>query len=107
MQAQAQYQQQNEQQKRDLESLHQKTVQQLQNRLKELENVNKELMERRYKGDSTVRELKAKLSGIEDVSNIHLLRSTLGDNLIVSSHSYKYTKYCQLCIENKFFVLFL
>ncbi|CAI5776669.1 Spindle assembly abnormal protein 6 homolog [Podarcis lilfordi] len=66
LQAQAQYQQQNEQQKRDLESLHQKTVQQLQNRLKELENVNKELMERRYKGDSTVRELKAKLSGIED-----------------------------------------
>ncbi|XP_061489803.1 spindle assembly abnormal protein 6 homolog isoform X2 [Rhineura floridana] len=66
LQAQAQYQQQYEQQKRDLENLHQKTVQQLQNRLKELEIANKDLMERRYKGDSTVRELKAKLSGIED-----------------------------------------
>ncbi|XP_062991851.1 spindle assembly abnormal protein 6 homolog [Elgaria multicarinata webbii] len=66
LQAQAQYQQQNEQQKRELESLHQKTVQQLQNRLKELEVANKDLMERRYKGDSTVRELKSKLSGIED-----------------------------------------
>ncbi|KAJ6658406.1 hypothetical protein lerEdw1_020110 [Lerista edwardsae] len=66
LQAQAQYQQQNEQQKTDLESLHQKTVQQLQNRLKELEIANKELTERRYKGESTVRELKAKLSGIED-----------------------------------------
>ncbi|XP_066480150.1 spindle assembly abnormal protein 6 homolog isoform X3 [Tiliqua scincoides] len=66
LKAQAQYQQQNEQQKKDLESLHQKTVQQLQNRLKELETANKELTERRYKGESTVRELKAKLSGIED-----------------------------------------
>ncbi|KAH0618376.1 hypothetical protein JD844_017516 [Phrynosoma platyrhinos] len=66
LQTQVQYQQQNEQQKRDLESLHQKTVQQLQTRLNELEIANKELMEKRYKGDSTVRELKAKLSGIED-----------------------------------------
>ncbi|XP_039204420.1 spindle assembly abnormal protein 6 homolog isoform X1 [Crotalus tigris] len=66
LQAQAHYQQQNEQQKRDLENLHQKTVQQLQNRLKELELANKDLMERRYKGDSTVRELKAKLSSAED-----------------------------------------
>ncbi|XP_053104849.1 spindle assembly abnormal protein 6 homolog [Hemicordylus capensis] len=66
LQVQAQYQQQNEQQKKDLEHLHHKTVQQLQNRLKELEIANKDLTERRYKGDSTVRELKAKLSGIED-----------------------------------------
>nr|XP_020644306.1 spindle assembly abnormal protein 6 homolog isoform X3 [Pogona vitticeps] len=66
LQTQAQYQQQYEQQKKDLESLHQKTVQQLQNRLKDLEIANKDLLERRYKGDSTVRELKSKLSGIED-----------------------------------------
>ncbi|XP_070795456.1 spindle assembly abnormal protein 6 homolog [Pituophis catenifer annectens] len=66
LQAQAHYQQQNDQQKRELENLHQKTVQQLQNRLKELELANKDLMERRYKGDSTVRELKAKLSSAED-----------------------------------------
>ncbi|XP_075012501.1 spindle assembly abnormal protein 6 homolog isoform X2 [Calonectris borealis] len=66
LQAQAQYQQQYEQQKKELENLHQKSIQQLQNRLSELEVINKDLTERRYKGDSTVRELKAKLSGIED-----------------------------------------
>ncbi|NXW95075.1 SAS6 protein, partial [Alopecoenas beccarii] len=66
LQAQAQYQQQHEQQKKELENLHQKSIQQLQNRLSEFEVINKDLTERRYKGDSTVRELKAKLSGIED-----------------------------------------
>ncbi|KAM4659456.1 spindle assembly abnormal protein 6 homolog isoform 5-T5 [Amazona ochrocephala] len=66
LQAQAQYQQQHEQQKKELENVHQRSVQQLQNRLSELEVINKDLTERRYKGDSTVRELKAKLSGIED-----------------------------------------
>ncbi|NXG23760.1 SAS6 protein, partial [Grallaria varia] len=66
LQAQSQYQQQHEQQKKELENLHQKSVQQLQNRLSELEVINKDLTERRYKGDSTVRELKAKLSGTED-----------------------------------------
>ncbi|KAM9008274.1 spindle assembly abnormal protein 6 homolog [Ara ararauna] len=66
LQAQAQYQQQHEQQKKELENVHQKSIQQLQNRLSELEVINKDLTERRYKGDSTVRELKAKLSGIED-----------------------------------------
>ncbi|KAM9238407.1 spindle assembly abnormal protein 6 homolog [Leptosomus discolor] len=66
LQAQAQYQQQHEQQKKELETVHQKSIQQLQNRLSELEVINKDLTERRYKGDSTVRELKAKLSGTED-----------------------------------------
>ncbi|NWI67074.1 SAS6 protein, partial [Todus mexicanus] len=66
LQAQAQYQQQHEQQKKELENLHQKSIQQLQNRLSELEVLNKDLTERRYKGDSTVRELKGKLAGIED-----------------------------------------
>ncbi|NXU49194.1 SAS6 protein, partial [Turnix velox] len=66
LQAQAHYQQQHEQQKKEMENLHQKSTQQLQNRLSELEVINKDLTERRYKGDSTVRELKAKLSGMED-----------------------------------------
>ncbi|KFV10767.1 Spindle assembly abnormal protein 6, partial [Tauraco erythrolophus] len=66
LQAQAQYQQQHEQQKKELENLHQKSIQQLQSRLSELEVINKDLTERKYKGDSTVRELKAKLSGMED-----------------------------------------
>ncbi|XP_006882554.1 PREDICTED: spindle assembly abnormal protein 6 homolog [Elephantulus edwardii] len=66
LQAQVQYQQQQEQQKKDLEILHQRNINQLQNRLSELETANKDLTERRYKGDSTVRELKAKLSSVEE-----------------------------------------
>ncbi|XP_024908063.1 spindle assembly abnormal protein 6 homolog isoform X3 [Pteropus alecto] len=66
LQAQVQYQQQHEQQKKDLEILHQRNVQQLQNRLSELEATNKDLTERKYKGDSSIRELKAKLSGVEE-----------------------------------------
>ncbi|XP_042534719.1 spindle assembly abnormal protein 6 homolog isoform X3 [Dipodomys spectabilis] len=66
LQAQVQYQQQHEQQKKDLEILHQQNVHQLQNRLSDLEAANKELTERKYKGDSTVRELKAKLSAVEE-----------------------------------------
>ncbi|KAM4871547.1 spindle assembly abnormal protein 6 homolog [Thomomys bottae] len=66
LQAQVQYQQQHEQQKKDLENLHQQNVHQLQSRLSELEAANKELTERKYKGDATVRELKAKLSAVEE-----------------------------------------
>ncbi|XP_068946635.1 spindle assembly abnormal protein 6 homolog isoform X2 [Petaurus breviceps papuanus] len=66
LQAQVHSQQQHEQQKKELENLHQRNVHQLQNRLSELEVANKDLTERKYKGDSTIRELKAKLSGAED-----------------------------------------
>ncbi|CAK6439148.1 unnamed protein product [Pipistrellus nathusii] len=66
LQAQMQCQQQHEQQKKELEALHQRSTQQLQSRLSELEAANKDLTERRYKGDSTVRELKAKLAGAEE-----------------------------------------
>ncbi|XP_077602173.1 spindle assembly abnormal protein 6 homolog isoform X4 [Crocuta crocuta] len=63
---QVQYQQQHEQQKKDLEILHQRNIQQLQNKLSELEAANKDLTERKYKGDSTIRELKTKLSAVEE-----------------------------------------
>ncbi|KAM7054076.1 spindle assembly abnormal protein 6 homolog isoform 1-T1 [Molossus nigricans] len=66
LQAQVHYQQQHEQQKKDLEILHQRNSQQLQSRLSELEAANKDLTERKYKGDATIRELKAKLSGVEE-----------------------------------------
>ncbi|XP_026235195.1 spindle assembly abnormal protein 6 homolog isoform X3 [Urocitellus parryii] len=66
LQVQVQYQQQHEQQKKDLEILHQRNIHQLQNRLSELEALNKDLTERKYKGDSSIRELKAKLSGVEE-----------------------------------------
>nr|XP_003479009.2 spindle assembly abnormal protein 6 homolog [Cavia porcellus] len=66
LQAQVQYQQQHEQQKKELEILHQQNIHQLQNRVSELEAANKDLTERKYKGDCTTRELKAKLSGVEE-----------------------------------------
>ncbi|XP_077602171.1 spindle assembly abnormal protein 6 homolog isoform X2 [Crocuta crocuta] len=66
LQVQVQYQQQHEQQKKDLEILHQRNIQQLQNKLSELEAANKDLTERKYKGDSTIRELKTKLSAVEE-----------------------------------------
>ncbi|KAJ8784590.1 hypothetical protein J1605_007941 [Eschrichtius robustus] len=69
-QAQVRYQQQHEQQKKDLEILHQRNIQQLQNRLSELESANKDLTERKYKGDSTIRELKTKLSGVEEPTSL-------------------------------------
>lgn len=66
LQAQVQYQQQHEQQKKELEALHQRNIHQLQNRLSELEAANKDLTEKKYKGDATVRELKARLAGVEE-----------------------------------------
>ncbi|XP_030063456.1 spindle assembly abnormal protein 6 homolog isoform X1 [Microcaecilia unicolor] len=66
LQTQTQYQQQYDQQRKEMESLHQRNLQQLQSRLTELELVNKDLTERRYKADCTIRELKSKLLGLED-----------------------------------------
>ncbi|KAL6055789.1 hypothetical protein STEG23_028749 [Scotinomys teguina] len=66
LQAQVQYQQQHEQQKKELEALHQRNIHQLQNRLSEIEAANKDLTEKKYKGDALARELKAKLAGVEE-----------------------------------------
>uniref|UniRef100_H3AYF9 Spindle assembly abnormal protein 6 homolog n=1 Tax=Latimeria chalumnae TaxID=7897 RepID=H3AYF9_LATCH len=66
LQAQTQCQQQLEQQRKDLEDLHKKSIQQLQSRLSELEISNKDLTERRYKADSAIRDLKTRLTGLED-----------------------------------------
>ncbi|XP_029473291.1 spindle assembly abnormal protein 6 homolog isoform X2 [Rhinatrema bivittatum] len=66
LQTQTQYQQQCEQQRKEMESLHHRNLQQLQSRLTELELANKDLTERKCKADCTIRELKAKLSGLED-----------------------------------------
>ncbi|XP_075473202.1 spindle assembly abnormal protein 6 homolog isoform X2 [Ascaphus truei] len=67
-QAHSQLLQQYEQQKEAAESSHQRGTQQLQHRVTELEHANKELLERRYKAESTIQELKAKLQGVEDES---------------------------------------
>lgn len=66
LQTQTQYQQQLEQQRRELENLHQESTQQLQSRLNETELINKELSEKKYKAESNLRELKTKISGVED-----------------------------------------
>ncbi|XP_062868948.1 spindle assembly abnormal protein 6 homolog isoform X2 [Trichomycterus rosablanca] len=66
LEIQTRLQQQNEQLRRELESTHQRSTQQLHARLSELENSNRELTEKKYKSDSTIRDLKAKLQGLEE-----------------------------------------
>ncbi|CAB1324592.1 unnamed protein product, partial [Coregonus sp. 'balchen'] len=56
----------NEQLRRELEGAHMKSTQQLQSRLAELEASNMDLTEKRYKTESTIRDLKAKLVGLEE-----------------------------------------
>ncbi|KAK1805872.1 hypothetical protein P4O66_012920, partial [Electrophorus voltai] len=67
-QVQTRLQQQNEQLRRELETAHQRSTQQLQARLSELEASNRELTEKKYKSDSTIRDLRAKLLGLEEES---------------------------------------
>uniref|UniRef100_A0A8C4S7N3 Spindle assembly abnormal protein 6 homolog n=1 Tax=Erpetoichthys calabaricus TaxID=27687 RepID=A0A8C4S7N3_ERPCA len=69
LEAHSTFQQNLEQQRKELESSHQKSMQQLQIKLAELETANKELTERKYKSDSMIRDLKAKLVGFEDESH--------------------------------------
>uniref|UniRef100_W5UDD5 Spindle assembly abnormal protein 6 homolog n=1 Tax=Ictalurus punctatus TaxID=7998 RepID=W5UDD5_ICTPU len=68
LEIQTRLQQQNEQLRRELEATHQRSTQQLQTRLSELETSNRELTEKKYKSDSTIRDLKAKLLGLEEES---------------------------------------
>ncbi|KAF5909818.1 spindle assembly abnormal protein 6, partial [Clarias magur] len=68
LEIQTRLQQQNEQLRRELETTHERSTQQLQTRLSELETSNRELTEKRYKSDSTIRDLKAKLLGLEEES---------------------------------------
>nr|DBA22437.1 TPA: hypothetical protein GDO54_013466 [Pyxicephalus adspersus] len=65
-QLQAQYQFQHEQQKKELESSNNRTIQHLEGRVCELEAINKDLTERKYKSESCIRELKGKLSAMEE-----------------------------------------
>ncbi|XP_078070522.1 spindle assembly abnormal protein 6 homolog isoform X2 [Mustelus asterias] len=66
LQAQTQYHHQLEQQKKEVEAAHNQTVQQLESRLTEMETINKDLTERKYKSESSIRELKAKLASMEE-----------------------------------------
>ncbi|XP_041087654.1 spindle assembly abnormal protein 6 homolog [Polyodon spathula] len=66
LQIQSQCQIKYEQQQREMEVTHSRAVQHLESRVVELESTNKELTERKYKSDSAIRELKAKLTGLEE-----------------------------------------
>uniref|UniRef100_A0A8C7I1V5 Spindle assembly abnormal protein 6 homolog n=1 Tax=Oncorhynchus kisutch TaxID=8019 RepID=A0A8C7I1V5_ONCKI len=68
LETQTRLQQQNEQLRRELEGAHSKSTQQLQSRLAELETSNRDLTEKRYKSESTIRDFKAKLVGLEEES---------------------------------------
>uniref|UniRef100_A0A8C5WGZ2 Spindle assembly abnormal protein 6 homolog n=1 Tax=Leptobrachium leishanense TaxID=445787 RepID=A0A8C5WGZ2_9ANUR len=66
--AYAQLLQQHELQKKEQEISLQRSTQQTQSRLTELENFNKDLLEKRFKAEATIRELRAKCQGLEEDS---------------------------------------
>nr|XP_048707053.1 spindle assembly abnormal protein 6 homolog isoform X2 [Caretta caretta] len=65
-QIQAQYHLQHEQQKKEMEATCNRKVHHLETRVSELETVNKDLTERKYRSESSIRELKSKLAGLEE-----------------------------------------
>ncbi|KAL2089292.1 hypothetical protein ACEWY4_013980 [Coilia grayii] len=66
LEVQARLQQQKEQLRAELEGAHQRSMEVLQARLSELEASNRELTDRKYRSEATLRELKAKLTGVEE-----------------------------------------
>lgn len=63
---QTEAQQRYERERRELEQAHAKLVKQLESKTCDYEVANKDLTDRKYKSESTVRELKAKLSNLEE-----------------------------------------
>ena len=70
IQLQTESQNQLEKQRRELEHTHRQAMQMLQSRLTETESSNKELTERRFKSEATLREVRTRLSAVEEVSAI-------------------------------------
>ncbi|XP_051551431.1 spindle assembly abnormal protein 6 homolog [Myxocyprinus asiaticus] len=68
LETQTRLQQQNEQLRQELESTYHRSTQQLQTKVSELETTNRELTDKKYKNDSTIRDLKAKLASLEEES---------------------------------------
>nr|XP_023669085.1 spindle assembly abnormal protein 6 homolog isoform X2 [Paramormyrops kingsleyae] len=66
LETQTKLQQQSEHLRRELEATHLQSTQHLQSRLTELEASNRDLTEKKYKADSTIRDMKAKLAGLEE-----------------------------------------
>ncbi|XP_078656679.1 spindle assembly abnormal protein 6 homolog [Branchiostoma floridae x Branchiostoma belcheri] len=69
LKVQTDLQQQIEHTRRELEQTHRQASRQLETRVGELEKVNKDLTDRRYRAESTIRDLKAKLAGLEEESH--------------------------------------
>lgn len=68
LQLQSRLQEQTEQLRQELENAHKKNSHQLQSRLTELEASCRELTEKKYKNESSIRDIKIKLVGAEEVS---------------------------------------
>uniref|UniRef100_A0A8C4QZF2 Spindle assembly abnormal protein 6 homolog n=2 Tax=Eptatretus burgeri TaxID=7764 RepID=A0A8C4QZF2_EPTBU len=68
LQLQTESQNQLEKQRRELEHTHRQAMQMLQSRLTETESSNKELTERRFKSEATLREVRTRLSAVEEES---------------------------------------
>ncbi|XP_030423694.1 spindle assembly abnormal protein 6 homolog isoform X1 [Gopherus evgoodei] len=66
LRVQAQYQLQHEQQKKEMEATFNRKVRHLETRVSEFETINKDLTEKKYKSESSVRELKSKFAGLEE-----------------------------------------
>ncbi|KAG7280746.1 hypothetical protein CRUP_037676 [Coryphaenoides rupestris] len=82
LEIQGRLQQQVEHVRQELEASHQRTTQQLQSRLAELEASTRELTERRYKNESSIRDLQIKLASAEENGTLdtalHERERTLG-----------------------------
>ncbi|XP_044876110.1 spindle assembly abnormal protein 6 homolog isoform X3 [Mauremys mutica] len=66
LRVQTQYQLQHEQQKKEMEATFNRKVHHLETRVSEFETVNKDLTEKKYKSESSIRELKSKFAGLEE-----------------------------------------
>ncbi|KAL8586781.1 hypothetical protein ACOMHN_061294 [Nucella lapillus] len=66
LQSHGSFQQRQERDRREMEQAHTKIVKQMESRLFELEAANKELTDKKYKSESLIRELKSKLSVVEE-----------------------------------------
>ncbi|XP_074642079.1 spindle assembly abnormal protein 6 homolog [Tubulanus polymorphus] len=66
LQVQTSSQQRYEKERKELETAHLKIVKNMESRVYDLENSNKDLTDMRYKHESLIRELKSRLSGLEE-----------------------------------------
>ncbi|XP_069128763.1 spindle assembly abnormal protein 6 homolog [Argopecten irradians] len=66
LQMQSSYQQKQERDRKDMEQAHMKIMKQMESKLYDLEGSNKDLIDRKYKSESSIREMKSKLSALEE-----------------------------------------